>query len=269
MKRFSIIFLLVLLSAHAEASRHANLFWNPSGSVYTDTKSIQTSSSKYLDCGNHLDFAYNHAFTMSAWIKTSSLTQSYGAILSKAIESPYQGWEILTNNQTIDMDLAVDNSHYIEKHTTSNLISSTSTWYHLLWVYTGSGAASGMSLKINNVTATLTTDLDAIGTGSTTVATHIQIGRRQNNSARTFPGKIDDVAIWDADESANATTIYNSGHGVDLSGVDSAHLKFWSWQGDGTDVTDGTSGGVIDHSVSGFNCTSSGMTSGDIVTDAP
>lgn len=265
-----VLLLSLLLTFSAQPS-HAKrwLAFQTTGNGYTDTKAIQyNASSKLLDCGNHNNFAYNHAFFISAWVKASSLTQSFGAIISKAVPSPYQGWEMMINNQTLDLDLAVDNSHYIERHT-DNRITSTSTWYNIQENYTGSGAASGLTVKVNNTAATMTTDLDAIGTGSTTTSVSVDVGRRPADTGRFFQGKIDDIAIWDADESANATTIYNAGHGADLSGVDAAHLKFWIWSGDGGDVTDGTSGGVVDHSGSGFNCTSAGMTGADIVTDAP
>ena len=60
-----------------------------------------------------------------------------------------------------------------------------------------------------------------------------------------FPGKIDEVAVWDSDQTSNVSTIYNSGTPADLS---SLSPKSWWRMGDndggtGTTITDQGSDG--------------------------
>ena len=77
--------------------------------------------------------------------------------------------------------------------------------------------------------------------------------------------KIDELAIWDSDQSANAASIYNSGVPFDLSTL-GAQPKHWSRAGDGNDVYPylqdyGTAGTLVWQM---YN-----MTAADIVNDVP
>ena len=69
------------------------------------------------------------------------------------------------------------------------------------------------------------------------------LGRKANDY---FPGLIDEVAIWNSDQSANVSAIYNSGTPDDLTSLSPVH---WWRMGDndsgtGSSITDQGSAGV-------------------------
>ena len=74
--------------------------------------------------------------------------------------------------------------------------------------------------------------------------------------------KLDEVAIWSSDQSANVSSIYNSGSPFDLSllGVAPAH---WWRMGDGDTYP------TLSDNISGTNFTMNSMTSAEIVNDVP
>jgi hypothetical protein len=76
--------------------------------------------------------------------------------------------------------------------------------------------------------------------------------------------KIDELAIWDSDQSANISNIYNSGSPLDLSGLSSSPLHWWR-------MGDGDTYPFLSDTGSQANCTfiMSNMTAADIVNDVP
>ena len=77
------------------------------------------------------------------------------------------------------------------------------------------------------------------------------------NSAR-----IDEVALWASDESANVAAIYNSGSPHDLSLLSSAPDHWWR-------MGDGDTYPAINDNNASLNFTMVNMTSADIVSDVP
>lgn len=220
-------------------------------------------STQKIDFGNNLNFAYNAPYSISFWAKPASLTTAFKTIVGKAVGNPYQGWEIQQNLTTIEADLAVDNTHYIEVHGGANF-SSTSTWYHVAVIYSGSGTGAGYSMYINNSAQTVVTVSDTVGTGSTTNSNSLATGWRSNIF---WPGKLNNVSIWNTNiSSGQVSSIYNGGTPGDLSSVSgfSTNCKFWVYHGDGDT---NLASGFVDHTTSGFNGTSTGTPT--ISTDHP
>jgi hypothetical protein len=87
-----------------------------------------------------------------------------------------------------------------------------------------------------------------------------RIGRASNVHNNYFGGVINQVAIWDTDQSANLATIYNSGATQDLSQLATAPAYYYEIESSVTTVTDLT--GSVD--LVGYNFSSS-----DLVTDTP
>jgi hypothetical protein len=98
-----------------------------------------------------------------------------------------------------------------------------------------------------------------------------QIGRYFNGSAANFKGLMDEVAVWNAELSANdISSIYNSGVPNDLSESSSydtdrtSNLVHWWRMGDGTEAGSGTT--VFDMSTNSNNGTLNGVS---FSTDVP
>jgi hypothetical protein len=147
------------------------------------------------------------------------------------------------------------------------------TWQYITVTYDGgtTGASSG---DINNYYSRFSIYID--GASQVTNNTNSNYGwsgalSGQNLrvaklvSGNTLNGeKIDELAIWNSDQSANISTIYNSGSPFDLSTL-SAQPKHWWRMGDGDTYP------ILQDSGTSANCTfvMYNMTSADIVNDVP
>ena len=87
-----------------------------------------------------------------------------------------------------------------------------------------------------------------------------RIGRASNVHNNYFGGIINQVAIWDTDETANLATIYNSGATQDLSQLTSAPAHYYEIESSVTTVSD-ISGNA---DLTGYN-----FNTNDLVTDTP
>lgn len=230
------------------------------------TSTVFNASNQYITMGNVQAYQYSQPWTISAWIKASSLTQNFHTIVGKIANAAYQGYELQIKNQTITPTVATAGSNYFEVTTTSNVITSTSTWYHVVWVNDGSGVAAGQTIYINGSSVALTTNQDNLGGGSIiNTGNDFSVGNRGDASA-PFAGTIDDVSMFNAAlNSTQVTTLYNSGAPGNLTGM--ANLQYWCWMGDGD--TAGTMGGMKDHSGNNFNGSATNMTAANFTTDIP
>jgi hypothetical protein len=94
--------------------------------------------------------------------------------------------------------------------------------------YDGTTGANGMKLYIDGV-------LNAQGTATSTginsfTATEATIGALTSAAGRFFEGEIDEVAVWDSDESSNINSIYSASGALDISCLNP--LSWWR-MGDG------------------------------------
>ena len=108
------------------------------------------------------------------------------------------------------------------------------TWHHVLYVKN----ATNMLLYIDGSLNASNTD----GGTTTTSSLDMRLGARYT-TANFYEGLMDEVAIWNSDQSANVATIYNGGVPNDLASL--SPLSWWRC-GDGDTaptLTDNGSGG--------------------------
>ena len=87
-----------------------------------------------------------------------------------------------------------------------------------------------------------------------------RIGRANNIHNNYFGGIINQIGIWDTDETSNVSDIYNSGATQDLSQLTSAPAHYLEIEASATSITD-ISGSA---SLTGYNFSNT-----DLVTDTP
>jgi len=196
----------------------------------------------HITMGNVLDFNKSNSFSFSCWIKRAS-TGTEEAILSKINHtSTFKGYEIsFISNNTFRLLLINSGSstQLIRRHSSSAITDTN--WHHIVATYDGSANTSGINLyldgNLNNgtVTGTISGDIDN--------SFPFCIGSR-NELGAFFDGKIDEVAIFNAELSASdVTDIYNSGEPTDLSSYSNL-VSWWRFEeGSGTTATDSGSGG--------------------------
>lgn len=193
-------------------------FAQPAGGGWSNSTSVEfdgTDDDFYLDS----NLSFSGAFTWSMWFKHS--TGNFPYLLKPYIflYGPAYGSKFLVRS--------------LGTITTGTSAYSIDTWYHLAYVRDSS----------NNTTLYL--NGSSIGTSSSSsTATVRQFAR--NGSYDPLGGKIDEIALWDSDQTSNLAAIYNSGVPDDLS---SLNPDYWYRMGDvngssGTTIEDQGSGGV-------------------------
>jgi hypothetical protein len=143
--------------------------------------------------------------------------------------------------------------------TSTGLTPNDNQWHHLFATYDGTSNANGLKLYVDGGTPFTAT---ASSTGiRSTLSVEATIGATSGGGALRLEGTLDEIAVWNSDQSTNASTIYNSGVPNDLSTLNP--LSWWR-MGDGD-----TFPTLTDNGSGGNNGTMTNMDSADIVEDVP
>jgi len=164
--------------------------------------------------------------------------------------------------------------NYLRWNGADNLLPS-GTWKHVIICYDG-GTTGSSSGSINDYYGRFTIYVDGAdvtsggswsngnyGWSSGIDADNLRVGRYASGNYMQSGCKVDELAIWDSDQSSNVSDIYNSGVPFDLSTL-GAQPKHW-WPVDGSIYPylqdNGTQGNCVFQM---YN-----MTVADIVSDVP
>ena len=165
--------------------------------------------------------------------------------------------------------------NYLRWNGANNLLPS-GTWKHVVICYDG-GTTGSSSGSINDYYSRFTVYIDGVdvtsggswsngnyGWSSGIDADNLRVGRYASGNYMRNNCKVDELAIWDSDESSNVASIYNSGTPFDLSTLGAAPLHWWR-MGDGDTYPN------LQDSGTEANCTfvMYNMTVSDIVSDVP
>ena len=244
----------------------------------TNTKSLKfpSSSSAYLN-GNHAlvtslqrtgnGSGASDAWSISMWVKPSTVTNAQTLF--------YFGGDDLVNEGRIEIQQFSGNNivfRYGKNATNTNYIGvgnfPTGQWNHILVTYSGAdtlisnGGATAFSMFINGANGV--SQVQAIGGGHSgnIPADKFRMGRLLGTTTNQYlsDGIINQVAIFNTDESANIATIYNSGATQDLSLLASAPDHYYEMESSVTTITDivGTA------HLTGYN-----FVAADLVSDTP
>jgi hypothetical protein len=147
------------------------------------------------------------AFTISFWGKKTSTTKTVG--LNDKVTDTNKILLYWWSNGTIYLGARNGASN----SSATFALSYDSDWHHFMGVYVG-----GTSLRLyvdgvlrDTITSSVPSSLSSV------MGDNITIGYVDNTSYTT--GNIDEVAIWNSDQSANVSTIYNGGVPSDLSSL--------------------------------------------------
>lgn len=167
------------------------------------------------------------------------------------------------------------NFNNLELKSPIGAITTASGWNHILISYDGgtTGSASGsvnayysrFKMFINGVQQSTVNTNQNFGNSNSLTVSEFSVGRYSTGTGYMRNNcKIDELAIWDSDQSANISNIYNSGSPLDFSGLSSSPLHWWR-------MGDGDTYPFLSDTGSQANCTfiMSNMTAADIVNDVP
>ena len=246
--------------------------------AYTNNKSLKfpSSSNAYLN-GNHAlvtslqrtgnGSGSSDAWSISIWVKPSTITNSQTLF--------YFGGDDLTNEGRIDITQFSGNNLLFRYGNNANNLNyigvgnfTTGQWNHVLVTYSGAntlianGGATAFSMFINGVNGTSQLQQTGGGFSANIPADKFRLGRLLGATTSQYlsDGIVNQVAIFNTDESANISTIYNSGATQDLSLLSSAPVHYYEMENSVTTIPD-----IIGSAdLTGFN-----FNNVDLVTDTP
>ena len=228
------------------AARYFHSVMSTGGESFSNTRSLLfDGTDDYVDCGTVAGLNSTSNFCASVWFKyTGTLSGTDNIMLSGGSSSTNDFYIQPVNATTIRYQVASANTNFSVTSMVQN------TWIHLFLAHIG----TTVTLYMNGVLQG-----GATRTIPTSIGTDFSIGRYGLlGGIYYFQGNIDEVAVWNTDQSANVSAIYNSGVPNDISSL--SPLSWWRC-GDGD-----TSPTLTDNGSGGNDGTINGAT---IVDDVP
>ena len=249
---------------------------------FSNTKSVQLNSSDYLGANAALldstlgrssnGSGSGDAWTISFWIKPTHTTS--GRVVF------YYGSNDTTNGGIIEIRMTGSHKLRLQYGSANNNIRimspnalANNVWQHITYTYDGgtTGASSGsinsyysrFELFIDGVSQNTTSTNNNYGWSGALSGQNLRVGKLVSGNTLTGE-KVDEMAIWDSDQSANISDIYNSGNPFDLSTLTNEPKHWWR-------MGDGDTYPYLQDNGSEANCVFQmyNMTSADIVNDVP
>ena len=253
---------------------------------FSNTKSVNFSNQDYLgaNAGQVEDVlgrsgngsGSGDAWTIAFWYKASSDNQGQTIV--------YYGNNDVTNNGFLELRQTNSsgqkrlrlrygsNNNYVQLTTAAGSLTA-GTWQHIVVTYDGgtTGASSGslsdyygrFSIYIDNSVKTTNNTHSNFGYSGSIVGQNWRVGRFASGS-HMRQTRVDELALFDSDQSANVSDIYNSGVPFDLSTL-GTQPKHWWRMGDGDTYP------YLQDNGTEANCIFQmyNMTAADIVSDVP
>ena len=249
---------------------------------FANTKSIQFDNQDYAGANAALldsvlgrsgnGSGSSDAWTISFWVKPTN--SSSGRVIF------YYGSNDTTNGGYIEIRLTSTNKIRLQYGSNNNHIKilapnalTVNTWQQITMTYDGgtTGASSGdinnyysrFKIYVDGVAQTTNNSNSNYGWSGAISGQNLRIAKLV--SGNTLNGeKIDELAIWDSDQSSNISDIYNSGVPFDFSTL-ATEPKHWWRMGDGDTYPNLQDNGTE------ANCVfvMYNMTSANIVNDVP
>jgi hypothetical protein len=253
---------------------------------FADTKSIQFNNQDYLGANAALLDATlgrasngsgaSDAWSTSFWFKGGTNSSNGQTIL-------YFGDNDVTNGGNFHLKyrgganalrVSYGSSNNKVQWTSANDVLPSGTWKHVLVTYDGgtTGASSGSLSSYYSRFTVFVDGTDIISGGTWTHsnygysggidADNFRVGRYASGNYLQSDCKVDELAIWNSDQSSNASSIYNSGSTFDLTALGTSPTHWWR-------MGDGDTYPTIQDNVGTAHFTMYNMTVADIVTDVP
>jgi hypothetical protein len=190
--------------------------------------------------------------TISAWIKTN--TNAFMPIFSVSNNNSgsTNEWVLLQIDSGGKFEIASNRLGTVEIYESSSTVTDNA-WHHVM--VTSSGSAYKLFLDGAEQTSASGNNTGTwIGDIGTKNSCNIAAQRRNADSSNSyFTGLLDEVAVWDSDQSSNISTIYSGGTPGNLS---SLSPNIWYRMGDnnlgsGTAINDQGSDGINATAVNG------------------
>lgn len=260
--------LRLLLGAHVV---FANIFTQtPMRSSFSNKYSMPFAESDFVPglgdssataSTSAYNFTNTSAFSISFWNKDTTAT---GGIVSRqqAGATCGVGYSVYVAGGKYYFDFVSNGTTCVGINVNSTSTYSSGAWSHFVVTYSGSGAASGVTMYINGSSVAVTTTKDTLATFSGQTAAFV-IGYRITGAPEPsyyLTGNLDEISIWNTElTAAQVTAIYNSGKAYELTrSTAQRSLLGWYRMGDSND----TNAALIARNAGGFDSYNSIASSG-------
>jgi len=249
--------------------------------AFSDKSCYFNGVDEYVDLGNSYNFDRDDAFSISFWLKTTTIDTWRKVIARQDVGAP-EGWNVeLDGGGHIQLQLVDIWATSRVQMISSGADMRDGLWHHVIITWSGvTGLAADCSMYIDGVSNALTTSADTLSSSiSNNFDCYIAARALDQGTGHDFEGNMDEVAFYSKELSAaEAVGIFNGKLPNDLDTLSSARSLVGWWRcGDGD-----TSPTLIDnairsanphpvmHDASGpFNGTMINMVRGDIQGDVP
>ena len=253
-------------------------------SSFADTKSVRFNVNDYMEMSPAVTATdragtgagASDAWSVSCWFKgstSSNASQTIWCFGSSPMNSQGSAWLFYTgkNNESLEFRYG-SNSNRLIQQTASGTIPQNQ-WVHILVTYDGGTTGAGSTgpeqaayhgrfkIFIGGVQVATTNSNTTYGYTGTIVSTLSRLGRTPSGQYNRG-SLINEVAIWDSDQSSNVSDIYNGGVPHDLLLLTTPPNNWWR-------MGDGDTFPTIQDNIGSSDGTLNNMTAADIVSDAP
>jgi len=257
---------------------------------FANTKSVQFNNNDYLGANAALLDATlgrsgngsgsGDAWTIAFWFKAGTSNNQNQTVFYFGSNDVANGNHIVVSyngdnsaRRQLNFRYGSDNNYLLFK-TAVGSVASSDGWQHIMLTYDGgtTGASSGslssyysrFKMFINGVQQTTTNSHANFGNTTSLSGQNLRAGRYNSANYMRNSCKIDELAIWNSDQSANVSDVYNSGIPFDLSTLTTVPRHWWR-------MGDGDTYPFLQDNGSQANCVFQmyNMTSSDIVSDTP
>lgn len=245
---------------------------------FSNTKSVNFVNNDYLEAtattGNPLYRASQATatpWTVALWFKPGTSNNRNQTILSFGgdntngtgrVHIEYDG-----RDNTVRLVYGSGNAN-IELQAPDDSLPS-GQWVHLAFTYDGGAADAGaasyarFAVYVNGVAASTTNSNDGGGWDGAIPATVFRVGERASGGRHLRNDcRVDELALWDSDEGASISDLYNGGAPFDLSTLDTPPVNWWR-------MGDGDTYPLLLDAAGNADFTMYNMTAAEIVNDTP
>ena len=230
------------------------LVLNVTAPAFANTKSIEFQYNNWL--GGNAGILQNvlgrvgngsgasDSWTVSTWFKAGTNTSNEQTILYFGGASTNNDGHLYLRyrGSTNALEFRYGTNFRFLKLITNNNTLPVGVWKHILISYDGgtTGAASGsigsyygrFKIYIDGVLQTTTNSNSNFGYTGNVDGINFRVGRYSSGRNLRNGCKVDELALWDSDRSADIAAIYNGGTPSDLSTLGSPPVHWWR-MGDG------------------------------------
>lgn len=233
----------------------------PAPPSFSNTKSLAFDGvDEYVDLGNPTYLQSSTTATISLWVKfTDVTTAGYTNLLTVGNSGTRLLFMRINPYNTVRrIEFGVLSS--FARATSADFSDlSSGVWYHIMGFYNrdlNDGTDCEIWLNGSKIH-----DVDVTATLPATITENMYIA--DQGIWNPLEGNLDEVAVWNTDERANASAIYNGGVPGNLNDLPTPPNQ-WYRNGDGD-----TYPIITDNGSEGLNGTMTNMEAGDIVEDTP